>query len=151
MERQQREAREALDVVAQTREVNAERLRRPRWYWFMVGGFLAVFGLLPLTADWPPLVRFVLPPALMIVIAVFAAWRQPTAVRKLELRGRMWLPLLGSALAAALVQGLNMALFASHGWWWLPPLTALVLFTGTILAGPAIDRSWARTVSSVER
>ena len=141
------EVQEALLALDDAREVNIRRLQRPRRYWIMVGLFLAVFALIPLTISWPPLVRFIAAPALVIVIVLFVSWKQPTAVRKIRLTGKMWLPVLGFSVFAGIVGGLNTALYDQYGWWWLPVLVAGLLFVLTVFAGPVIDRNWARTVS----
>ena len=142
-------ARDALDVVAAAQALNAQRLRRPPRYWLMLGLFAAVFGLLPYTTGWPPLAQFLVPPALVLIIASVAAWRQPTAVRKIKLTGTMWLPLLGFALAAGVLGALSRALYAEHALWWVPLSAGVLMFVLVVTVGPAIDRSWARRVSHV--
>ncbi|PZR53075.1 hypothetical protein DNL40_08680 [Xylanimonas oleitrophica] len=144
------DARAALAVVERTRTVNAQRLQRPRRYWLIAGALLAVHGLIPLTSGWP-LVASLAPLALLVTIVTFAARRQPSAVRKMRLRGHMWLPLLGLALAAGVLQAVSTVLYGTYGLWWTPVVAAAMLFGGTLLAGPAIDRHWAREVSGVER
>lgn len=142
-------AREALEVVEETKSLNAERLRRPRRYWLMFGAFLSVFALMPYTLSWPALFQFVVPPVVLIVIAVVAAWKQPTAVRKIKLSGRMVLQIIGFALLAGVVGGVSRAVYAEQGWWWVPLLAAILLFTVVTTLGPLMDRSWARQVSHV--
>lgn len=141
------DVQEELRALDAARKVNVKRLQRPRGYWIITGLFLAVFALIPLTTNWPPLVRFIAAPALLTVTVLFAAWKQPSAVRKIKLTRNMWLPLVGIAVLAAGVGGLNAALFDQHRWWWLPPLVAVLLFTVTVVGGPLIDRNWARAVS----
>lgn len=141
------EVHEALAALVDVREANVKRLQRPRRYWIMVGLFLAVFALIPLTRSWPPIITFSVTPALLIVIAVFASWKQPSAVRNIKLTGKMRLPLVGFALLAGIMGGLNTALYNQLGWWWLPPLVAALLFTLAVVGGPLIDRYWARVVS----
>ncbi|WP_163542079.1 hypothetical protein [Occultella kanbiaonis] len=143
-------AREALDAVNATRELNAERLRRPSRYWIMLGLMLAVFGLLPYAADWPPLLQYSAAPALMILIAVVAAWKQPTAVRRLRLSGRMGLQLLGFAILAGVVVAVSRAVHLEQGWWWAPLVAAVLLFVFVATVGPRMDRSWARRASRNE-
>ncbi len=149
MESEAAAARDALDAVAETRALNAERLRRSPRYWPMCGVLLAVYGLLPYTRGWPPLLWFLVPPALSVVVVSVAAWRQPTAVRKIKLTGTMWLPFLGFVLAGAALEALDIALYVTHGWWWVPPSAAVLLFVLVVVAGPVIDRSWARRVGGV--
>ena len=152
MENQERawrqQAHDALRALNDVREANVASLQRPRRYWIMVGPFLAVYALIPLTSSWPAVVTFLLVPAMLVVIVVFAAWKQPTAVRNIKLTGTMWLPLLGFAVLAGTLGGLNTALYNEHGWWWLPPLVAALLFIVATVGGPLIDRCWARTVSA---
>jgi peptidoglycan/LPS O-acetylase OafA/YrhL len=143
-------AREALDAVRATRELNAERLRRPKRYWIFLGLMLSVFALLPYTADWPPLLQYVAAPALMILIAVIAGWKQPTAVRKIRLSGRMTLQLLGFAIIAGVVAAISRAVYLEQGWWWAPLVGAVLLFAFVTNVGPRMDRSWARRASHVE-
>ena len=149
MENDAASAREALQAVQEAKTLNAQRLRRPRRYWIMLGAFLAVFALLPYTSSWPALLRFIVPPVLVIVIAVIAAWKQPTAVRKIRLSGRMALPLISLAIVAGIVVGTSSALYGEHGWWWLPLLAAIVLFALVAGFGPRMDNFWARRVSRV--
>ncbi|MBZ2195304.1 hypothetical protein [Occultella gossypii] len=143
-------AREALDAVSAARELNAERLRRPKRYWIMLGLMLAVFALLPYTADWPPLLRYSAAPALMILVAVVAAWRQPTAVRKIRLSGRMGLQLVGFALLGGVVIAVSRGVHLEQGWWWAPLVAAVLLFAFVAGVGPRMDRSWARRASHGE-
>ncbi|MGM7670333.1 hypothetical protein [Microbacterium sp. A93] len=150
MENNAPSTREALDAVHEAREINAQRLRRPRRYWIMFGGILAVFALTPYTTGWPPLVQYLAPAALIIIIGVTAAWKQPTAVRKIRLSGRMVLQLIGFAVVAGVIVGISRALYSEHGWWWLPLIAAIVLFGFVAGIGPRMDRSWARQVSRVE-
>lgn len=144
-------AREALDVVAEARELNAQRLRRPHRYWLMFGGIFAVFGLMPYFDGLPAVMRFIAPLALVLIIAIVAAWKQPTAVRKIRLSGRMALQLIAFAVIGGILAGLGRALYSEHGWWWMPLLTAIVLFALIAGLGPVMDRSWARQVSRVDR
>ncbi|MGI5187135.1 hypothetical protein ACQEVI_03205 [Promicromonospora sp. CA-289599] len=144
-------ARAALDAVEATKKLNAERLRRPKRYWIMFGLFLAVFALLPYTTNWPALFQLAVPPVLLILIAVVAAWKQPTAVRKIKLSGRMTIQLVGFAILAGVVVGLSRAVYTEQGWWWVPLMAAVVAFTLVTTMGPLIDRSWARQVSRIEK
>ena len=142
------EARVALKALDDAKEANIVRLQRPRRYWVMMGMLFALFALVPLTSSWPPLLTFLLVPALLVVILLFASWKQPSAIRNIKLTGSMWLPLLGFALLAGVLGGLNTALYNEHGWLWLPPLVAVLLFVIATVGGPLIDRYWARTVSN---
>ncbi|MGO1181917.1 MAG: hypothetical protein ACTHZ5_08690 [Micrococcaceae bacterium] len=151
MENHDPTADEALHAVAEVREVNAERLRRPKRYWVMLGLILAVFALIPYLTGLPVLVQFLAPVALVLVIALVAAWNQPTAVRKIKLSGRMGLQLAGFAILAGIVGGVSRGLYAEQGWWWVPLLAAVLLFTIVATLGPLMDRSWARHVSDVEK
>jgi hypothetical protein len=139
---------EAIDAMAEVREVNVERLQRPKRYWVMLGLFLSVFALIPYLAGLPPLVQFVAPMVLVLVIALVAAWKQPTAIRKIKLSGRMGFQLAGFAILAGVVGGVGRGVYAAQGWWWVPLLAAVVLFTTVATLGPMMDRSWARQVSS---
>jgi hypothetical protein len=142
------EAQDSLDALANVREENVARLQRPRRYWAMVGMLLAAYALIPLTSSWTPLLTFVVVPALLVVIVIFATWKQPSAVRNIKLTGTMWLPLLGFAVLAGVLGGLDTALYNAHGWSWLPPLVAVLLFALAVVGGRLIDRYWARTVSN---
>lgn len=139
---------EALDAVAAAREVNVERLQRPKRYWIMLGLFLSVFALIPYLTGLPALVQFVAPVVLVLAVALIAAWKQPTAVRKIKLSGRMGLQLAGFALLAGVVGGVSRGLYSERGWWWLPLLAAVLLFAIVATLGPLMDRSWARQVSN---
>lgn len=104
--------------------------------------------MIPLGTDLlPPLAATLLPLGLIVGIGVLASWKQPTAVRKIRLRGKMWLPYIGGVLLLGLIGGLNAALYSDEGRWWLPPLTAVVLFALVWIGGRAMDRYWAREVS----
>lgn len=46
----------------------------------MLGLFLSVFALLPYMTGLPVVVQFVAPVLLVLLIALVAAWKQPTAV-----------------------------------------------------------------------
>jgi len=144
-------AREALDEVARTREVNAERLRRPPRYWIMLGAFMTAFALQPYTFGWPAIWQFVLPPVAMLAIAAVAAWKQPTAVRKIRLSGRMSLQLAGFAVLTAAIVSVGRALYTAEGIWWAPLAAAALVFAAVAILGRAMDRSWARQVSGVGR
>ncbi len=135
------ESLEALDAVG---ELNAERLQRPRRYWPMIGAMFAIFALMPLAADLlPPLAAILVVPGLIVLIAVVAGRKQPSAVRHIRLRGAMWLPYIGGVLAMGLIGGLNSALYDTRGWWWTPLITAVVMFFICAVGGPALDRYWA--------
>ena len=140
-------ARESLDALQDAGELNAQRLRRPRRYWIMFAAMLSVFALIQYTTQWPPVLRFVAPTALMVVIAIIAAWKQPTAVRKIRLSGRMLLQIAGFAALAGVVGGISHALYAELGWWWIPLVAAVLLFGLVAGLGPLMDRSWARRAS----
>ncbi|CAM3476772.1 hypothetical protein OCAE111667_11815 [Occultella aeris] len=142
--------REALDAVSATRELNAERLRRPKRYWIMLGLMLSVFALLPYTAGWPPLLQILVPPALIALIAVALGRKQPTAVRKLRMSGRMVLQLLGFAILAGVAVAISRGVYLEQGWWWAPLVAAALLFAFVATAGPRLDRSWARRASHGE-
>ena len=142
-------ARAALDAVEATKKLNAERLRRPRRYWIMFGSFLSVFALLPYTSNWPALFQFVIPPVLLILIGVVAAWKQPTAARKIRLSGRMVIQLIGFAILAGVVGGVSRAVYTAQGWWWAPLVAAVVMFTVITTVGPLMDRSWTRQISRI--
>ncbi|WP_154794607.1 hypothetical protein [Occultella kanbiaonis] len=143
-------AREALDAVNTTRELNAERLRRPSRYWIMIGLMLSVFALLPYAAGWPPLLQILVPPVLIALIAVALGRKQPTAVRRLRLSGRMGLQLLGFAILAGVVVAVSRAVHLEQGWWWAPLVAAVLLFAFVATVGPRMDRSWARRASRNE-
>lgn len=144
-------ARTALDAVEATKKLNAERLRRPKRYWVMFGSFVAVFALLPYTTDWPGLFQFAIPPLLLILIVVVAGWKQPTAVRKIKLSGRMAIQLVGFAILAGVLGGVSRAAYAEQGWWWVPLVAAIVMFTLVTTVGPLMDRSWTRQISGIEK
>lgn len=139
---------EALDAVAQVRELNARRLQRPKRYWIMLGLFLSVFALLPYLTGLPALVQFVAPVVLMLSIALIASWKQPTAVRKIKLSGRMTLQLVGLALLTGIVAGVSRGVYADQGWWWVPLLSAVILVVIVTTLGVLMDHSWARQASS---
>lgn len=151
MERQQDgegpTAQESLDALAQTAALNARRLKRPRRYWISVAFMMTVFPLLPLAVGLPPLIRFIVPPVLIAVVAAFAAWKQPTAVRKIRLRGLRTLPLIGLVLLAVVLAMLNMYVYSATQWWGVPLASAALMFAIVAVGGPAIDRGWARTAS----
>lgn len=141
---------ESLTALEATRQLNAKRLQRPKRYWTMLGLMLAVFALMPYMRNWPPILQYITPVILLLGIAAFAAWKQPTAVRKIRLSGGMKLTLIGFALLGGILGGLSNALYAEHGWWWLPATAAVTLFIFVRFGGSAMDRSWARRASRGE-
>ncbi|PRB15236.1 hypothetical protein [Microbacterium sp. MYb62] len=149
METDEFEARRALDAVEAAKALNAERLRRPKRYWIMLGSFLSIFALLPYFSGWPPLLQFAAPLIAVVVIAVVAARKQPTAVRKIRLSGRMSAQLIGFAVVAGILAGASRAVYSEQGWWWVPMVAAIVMFALVTTVGPLMDRSWARQVSRV--
>jgi len=149
MENDAAEARRALEVVEATKHVNAERLRRPRRYWVMVGLMLSVFALRPYFSTWPELLQYIVPILAILAIAGVAAWKQPTAVRKIKLSARMAWQLVGFAVLAGILGGVSHAVYVEQGWWWVPAVAALALFLIVVMLGPKMDRSWARQVSRV--
>ncbi|GAA1318570.1 hypothetical protein ACFSWE_07180 [Leucobacter albus] len=138
---------EAMATLAEAEQQNIARLQRPARYWPTLGLMLAVFALLPYTRSWPMLLQYLIPPATVIAIGAVAAWKQPSAVRKLRLSGSMTLGLIGFAAAAGVLGGLSTALYAEHGWWWLPAVAAAALFALVTFGGRALDRFWARRAS----
>ncbi len=151
MENDDPTAREALDAVAEARAVNVHRLQRPKRYWIMLGLFMSVFALIPYLTALPVLVQYVAPVAVLLAIALVAAWKQPTAVRKIKLSARMLIQLAGFAVLAGIVGGVSRGVHATKGWWWVPLVAAAVLFTIVATLGPVMDRSWARQVSNAAR
>lgn len=151
MEKHDPDAHEALDAVHATRKLNAQRLRRPRRYWIMMGALLSVFALLPYTLEWPSPMNFLGPPALMILIGGIAAWRQPSAVRKIRFSGFMALSLSGFALGAGVIVIISRYAYSEPGMWWAPAAGALLVFVFTITVGQWMDRSWSRRVSYAEK
>ncbi|MEZ5085668.1 MAG: hypothetical protein R2722_05280 [Tessaracoccus sp.] len=149
MENDAAAAREALDAVNAAKHLNARRLRRPWGYWVLFGAFLSAFVLLPYVTDRLPVLQFILPPMIAIVIAVVAARIQPVAVRKLRLSVRMVLQVIGFALLAGVVGGLGGAAYVEYGWWWMPLIAAVLVFAVVVVLGPLLDRSWMRQVSQV--
>ena len=149
MENDAADARRALEVVEATKQVNAERLRRPRRYWVMVGLMLSVFALRPYLSAWPGLLQYIVPVLAVLAIAAVAAWKQPTAVRKIRLSARMAWQLAGFAVLAGILGGVSHAVYAEQGWWWVPAVAALVMFLIVVTIGPMMDRSWARQVSGI--
>lgn len=150
MENNADSARDALDAIQAAKALNARRLRRPRRYWIMFGALLSVFALIQYTTQWPPVLRFLAPIALMVAIALIAAWKQPTAVRKIRLSGRMVLQIAGFAVLAGIAGGVSRALYSELGWWWIPLVAAVLLFGIVAGLGPLMDRSWARRASGVD-
>ena len=138
--------RESLDALADAREANVERLRRPKRYWVMLGLFLSVFALMPYLTGLPMLVQYCAPVVAMLVIALVAARKQPTAVRKIKPTGRMVMQIIGFALLAGIVVGVSRAVYAEQGWWWVPAVAAVILFVIVVTLGPLMDRSWAGQV-----
>jgi len=140
---------EALEAVERARALNAKRLQRPKRYWAMLGLLLSVFVLIPYLSGLPVVLQFVSPLLLVLVIALIAAWKQPTAVRKIRLTGRMVFQLAGFAILAGVIAGVSRGVYAEHGWWWVPLCAASLLFVIVVTLGPLMDRSWARQVSSM--
>lgn len=151
MERDDPAVGEALDAVAEARSANVERLRRPKRHWVMLGLLLSIFALLPYLSGLPALVQYVAPVVAAVGIALVAARKQPTAVRKIRLLGRMVLQLAGFALLGGVVVGVSQEIYADVGWWWVPLGAALLLFGAVATLGPLMDRSWARHVSNPQR
>lgn len=144
-------AQEALEAVAEARQANVERLQRPKRYWVMLGLLLTVFTLTPYLSGLPPLVHYVAPVALVLLIALIASAKQPTAVRKIRLSGRIALQLAGFGILAGVIGGVSRGIYEEHSWWWVPLVAAVVLFLVVAIFGPLMDRSWARQVSSAGR
>ena len=141
---------ESLKALEQTREQNVQRLRKPLRYWIMLACCVAVFALIPLTREWPGWLQLIAPPALILVIALIFAWRQPLAGYRMQLRGRMLLPLLAIVVTIGAVSGFSNALYVEHGHWWIPVLGALLLFALVVIAGPSMERWWAKEKSSID-
>lgn len=137
----------ALAAVEAARKLNAERLRRPKRYWTMLGLMLAVFALMPYLSELPPLLQYSFPLLALLGILIFSAWRQPPAARKVRLSGSMALTLIAFALGAGIIGGLSRALYETQGWLWVPASAALLLFVFVTFGGRALDRSWARRAS----
>lgn len=151
MEKRESDAHEALEAVQATRELNAERIRRPRQYWIMMGALLSILALLPYASEWPAPVNFLGPPALMLLIGGIAAWRQPSAVRKIRFSGFMALNLLVFALSAGVIVIASRYAYAQPDMWWAPGAGALLVFVFTVTVGPWMDRSWSRRMSYGEK
>lgn len=141
---------ESLKALEQTREQNVQRLRKPLRYWIMLGCMLGVFALVPLTREWPGWLQLTAPPVLILVMALIFAWRQPPARYRMQLRGRMLLPLLALIVVMGAVSGFGSALYIEHGHWWIPALGALLLFALVVIAGPSMERWWAKEKSSID-
>lgn len=135
---------EGLGAASATQEANARNLPRPKRYWVMLGLFLSVFALLPYMIGLPVLVQFVAPVLLVLLIALVAAWKQPTAVRKIKPSGRMVLQIAGFAALVGVVAGVSRGAYAAQGWWWAPLAAAVILFGVVVTLGPRMDRAWAR-------
>lgn len=138
---------DALAALDDARATNTRRLRRPPRYWLMLAAFLSVFALMPYLSPLPALVQFLAPPVLMILIAIFAMRRQPTAVRKIRLSGVMALQLVGLAVLGGAVVGVTRALYAQSGWAWAPAAGALLILAVIPVLGRWMDRSWAERAS----
>lgn len=138
---------ESLAALEATRDLNAERLQRPKRYWTMLACMLSLYALMPYTRSWPAWLQYAAPLAAVFVIFAVSAWKQPSAVRKIRLSGAMTLQLIGFALSGGIIVGLSGALYAEHGWWWLPAAAAVLVFALVSAGGRAMDRSWARRAS----
>lgn len=145
------EARTALDEVEKARETNADRLRRPGRHWIMVGSFLAIFTLQPLIIrlfedPW----SYFAAPALILIVAIAFTVRAPKTKRNYPLRGAMVWQLLGYALVCGIISGFSTATYNEHGIWWIPVISALVIFLVGAKGGHILDRSFARQASGLE-
>ncbi len=142
------EAQESLKALESTRRLNVTRLQRPRRYWVMLASFMVIFMLIPLSVDvFPTPAAYFFAPGLIILIGFLASWKQPKAARKIQVGGKMWLPYIGGAILLGLIGGLNGGLYSFPDRWWLPLLTAPLMFLLVLVGGQAMDRYWARTVS----
>lgn len=112
----------------------------------MLGLFLSVFALLPYLTGLPVVVQFVAPVLLLLLIVLVAAWKQPTAVRKIKPSGRMVLQIAGFAALVGGVAGVSRGAYAAQGWSWAPLAAAVILFGVVVTLGPLMDRSWDRRV-----
>jgi len=143
----QADAHESLEALAEVRLANASRLQRPRRYWIMVASILAILALIPLISRLPPPAAYAVAPALIVLVAVATGWKQSTVVRKVRVRGLMWLPFVICVSALAVGVGMSFAASTANGWWWLPIVTASVVFAAVLFGGPALDRYWAHRAS----
>lgn len=141
-------ARRALQIVEQGGEVSAQRLRRPKRCWALAGLFVALLALLPYLETVPVLyyaVVFIGP----LSIAIIAARTKRGVLGRIKVSGWMVLQLLIFALIAGGLGGASHWVYIQQGWWWVPLVAAILLFTFTFFAGMLLDRLWARRVSRV--
>lgn len=148
---QRREAQAALDEVERVRAVNEERLRRPGRYWIMTGSFFAVFAIAPLSYDRvPEPYGYLLPPALIPLIAVAFLWRAPSPKLRYRLDDAKISQFVGLGVACVLSAAIAASVYRALELWWVPVSTALVVFIIMALKGRQLDRSWARAASRGE-
>lgn len=145
------EAQATLDEVVRVRSVNDERLRRPGRYWTMIGGFLAVFAMAPLIYDRvPEPYGYLLPPALIPLIAVACMGRAPSAKARYRLKDVKISQLIGLAVGCGVIVGISTGMYRAFDLWWVPVCSALLIFAIGAVGGRQLDRSWARAASRGE-
>ncbi len=142
------EAQEALDEVQRVRKTNEQRLRKPGRYWIMVGGFLGVLALIPLSRDYltEPW-TYLAPPALLIVIAAACMWGQPVAGRQYRMTRPMAVQLVRFLLILCVLTSVGPGLYGAFEHWWIPVLFAFAMFGTSAVLGSRMDRDWAKVVS----
>ncbi|WP_150461917.1 hypothetical protein [Nesterenkonia ebinurensis] len=149
METHGTQAQESLEAVAKMREHNQRRLIRPRRYWVMLSGMMALLSLLPYMDEWPFYLSAAVIIAVALVLVLAASWKQPSASRKTRFNFRAIPVFLVLVLGiAVLVMGSRYA-YTGLDWWWAPALSAVLIFGFVNWAGPVMDRAWVRGASSV--
>ncbi|MGC0141837.1 hypothetical protein [Pseudactinotalea sp. Z1732] len=145
------EAQATLDEVERVRSVNDERLRRPGRYWTMLGGFLAVFAIAPLIIDRvPDPYGYLLPPALIPLIAAVSMWGAPSAKPRYRLKDAKVSQLVVLVVACGVFVSINSGLYRAFELWWVPVCAAVLAFAVGAVGGRRLDRSWARAASRGE-
>ncbi len=153
MENKEAAARDTLTEVARLRQVNEKHLRRPRRYWVMIALFFALWVLSPvLHTALPEPYGYLLPVALVPVVALALLWRKPRDMRiRYTLDEKMVQQVISSVVLPFVgFWALSSALFGFLGWWWVPPVVAVATFFTVYLRFSALDRQWAYSVSHRE-
>lgn len=142
-------ARESLDALAEVQQQNQRRLVRPRRYWVMFGGMMALFGLFPYMEEWPFWLRVVLIIAVATLLGFATGWRRPSTARKVRMNSGFLPMLLVLMLGVVTLVTLSRYFFVYLDWWWAPAVSACLIFALVNVVGPAMDRGWVRRAAAI--
>lgn len=119
----------------------------------MTASFFALWVLSPtFYTVIPEPYGYLLPIALVPLIALVLLWRKPRDMRiRYTLDSTMLLQVTNSVVVPIVwFYLLSRALSGFLGWWWAPPVVSVVTFITVYLRFSALDRQWAHEVSRRE-